>query len=108
MGTLASLLAEKRKEKGLSQKEVADHLGVSQGFVSKVELGTRKGGFSTYALKQLADLYDLDFDQLIEVKMSEQANKKLILSPSEEALVLAIRSKNIKKAFKLVETLASD
>jgi transcriptional regulator with XRE-family HTH domain len=38
----ASLLVEARKTAGLSQQEVADKIGRSQAYVSKIERGARK------------------------------------------------------------------
>ena len=41
-------LRKARKEKGLTQQAVADHLGISLVYYQKIEQGTRKGDFGIW------------------------------------------------------------
>jgi len=52
------LLKQIRKEKGLSQQEVADHLEINRSSLSKIENGKQE--LSSIQLFQLSRLYDID------------------------------------------------
>ena len=58
MKTINNLLREKRKTKGLTMKEVAKAVGVSEGTVSRWESGeiANMGRSRIYALSQILDL----------------------------------------------------
>ncbi len=57
------ILSELRKEKGLSQKEAAAKLGISQALLSHYEKGIRECGHSF--LMRVADFYDVTCDYLL-------------------------------------------
>ncbi len=57
------ILSELRKEKGLSQKEAAFRLGISQALLSHYEKGIRECGQSF--LIKVADFYDVSCDYLL-------------------------------------------
>ncbi len=57
------ILGELRKEKGLSQKEAAAKLGISQALLSHYEKGIRECGQSF--LVKVADFYDVSCDYLL-------------------------------------------
>lgn len=57
------ILTELRKEKGLSQKEAAARLGISQALLSHYEKGIRECGQSF--LIRVADFYDVSCDYLL-------------------------------------------
>ncbi len=57
------ILSELRKEKGLSQKEAAAKLGISQALLSHYEKGIRECGQSF--LIKVADFYDVTCDYLL-------------------------------------------
>lgn len=59
-----------RKEKGLSQKELAEILGVHQVNVSEYERGTQYP--SLERLVQLAEALDLTLDELVEYKKAHE------------------------------------
>lgn len=61
--TFSVILSELRKEKGLSQKEVAAKLGISQALLSHYEKGIRECGQSF--LVKIADFYDVSCDYLL-------------------------------------------
>ena len=57
------VLCELRKERGLSQKEAAAKLGISQALLSHYEKGIRECGHSF--LMRVADFYDVTCDYLL-------------------------------------------
>ncbi len=57
------ILSELRKEKGLSQKDAAQQLGISQALLSHYEKGIRECGQSF--LLRVADFYDVSTDYLL-------------------------------------------
>ncbi|KPV41990.1 helix-turn-helix domain-containing protein [Alicyclobacillus ferrooxydans] len=56
-------LARLRKNKGLSQYELADRLGFSRGKLANYEQGQREPDYAT--LKQLADFFEVTTDYLL-------------------------------------------
>lgn len=61
---MAQKLTALRKEKSLTQMELAEKLEVSRQAVSKWELGTALPG--TYKLKAISDLYGVSVDYLLD------------------------------------------
>lgn len=74
---LANRLAELRKEKGLSQEELADKLQVSRQAISKWERG--EASPDTDNLIELAKIYDISLDELVGLSSNkkEERNKEL-------------------------------
>lgn len=60
---LAERLVKLRKAKGLTQNDVAGHLGISRGAYANYELGTREPDTDT--LIKLAELYGVTVDYLL-------------------------------------------
>ena len=58
-------LSKARKEKGLTQQAVADHLGISLVYYQKIEQGTRTGDFDI--LDSLEDLFSVHQRKLREI-----------------------------------------
>ncbi len=56
-------LREARSEAGLTQSEVAEKLGASQSWVSKIELGELR--VDAISLNRLAKLYKKDVDYFL-------------------------------------------
>ena len=61
-GSLALRLREAREYRGLSQDEVARHIGVSRSAISLMESGTRN--VSAVEFSQLAKLYKVTMESL--------------------------------------------
>ena len=58
-------LRKARKEKGLTQQAVADHLGISLVYYQKREQGTRTGDFEIW--DSLEDLFSVHQRKLREI-----------------------------------------
>nr|WP_321457245.1 helix-turn-helix transcriptional regulator [uncultured Cohaesibacter sp.] len=52
-----------RKYRGITQKQLADSVGVKQEMISQIESGKRKGSIDT--VKALADILGVDVDDLV-------------------------------------------
>ncbi len=82
------VLAEKRREKGVTQEELASHMGVSKASVSKWETGQSYPDISL--LPRLAAYYNITIDQLmgysaqLSQKESSHLFKRLAASFCEE------------------------
>ena len=63
-------LKELRLARGLSQKEIADFLGVSVAAYSLYERGNREPGIAT--IKKLAKFYNVSSDDLLEINEMPQ------------------------------------
>lgn len=57
-------LAQLRKERKLSQYDLAEKLGFSRGQVANYEQGTRQPDFDT--LQKIADFFDVSIDMLLD------------------------------------------
>lgn len=60
---LGARIASARKEKGMTQQQLADRLGVSQQTLAHYEVG--RVGVAAAMLPKLAKLLDLSFDELL-------------------------------------------
>ena len=71
---LANRLAELRKQKGLSQEELADKLGVSRQAISKWERA--EASPDTDNLIELAKIYDISLDELVGLSSPKKEEEK--------------------------------
>jgi len=83
---LAAKLLELRKNNGISQKEIADYLGITREAYSHYERNTREPGLETI----------LKLTKLYKIEVSELINENTILTSSREKNELSI---NITKQF---------
>src|SRR3546814_14047818 len=60
---LGERIAKARKERGLTQQQLADKLGVSQQTLAHYEVG--RVGVGTPMLPRLAQILDLSFDEIL-------------------------------------------
>src|SRR3546814_14157662 len=60
---LGERIAKARKERGLTQQQLADKLGVSQQTLAHYEVG--RVGVGTTMLPRLAQILDLSFDEIL-------------------------------------------
>ncbi len=66
LSTLSAKIIEKRLELNMTQKEFADHLGVSQSMVSKWE--SENYNFTIGSLVDIFDKLNVNFDLIFEQK----------------------------------------
>ena len=69
---LGKIIKKYRKEKGYTQFQMAEKIGVSEFYISALETGTRKPGRET--LIKLSNEMNLPIENLLELK-SEQSRK---------------------------------
>ena len=93
VGGLGALIQERRMLLGMSQSDIADRIGVSRTFVSKIELG-RVGLVEATAdatLKKLAKALQLDPDTLRQVRPKRKIANKPRTEGTLSALLTARR-----------------
>jgi transcriptional regulator with XRE-family HTH domain len=87
-----------RKEKGLTQREVADALGYSDAFLSEIERGV--SGASREFLKKLNEVFGISSDYILYGDSPDQTDVELAVPPEqyieEEKRVLIIREPESK------------
>ena len=71
-----------RKQKGLTQQEVADRLGMSLSGYSRIESGKR--GTSVETLRKLAEIYGVSADDLLKDKPAESFGRQIVVKPVPE------------------------
>ena len=79
---IGKFIATLRKEKGLTQQELAEKLGVSRQTISKWE--TAETVPDIYEAKKLAKLYNLSLDELIEFNVDVKEIEEVIKNTNEE------------------------
>ena len=81
---IARVIAKKRHEKGLTQEELANYIGVSKASVSKWETGQSYPDITF--LPQLATLFNISIDELMgyEPQMSKEDIRKLYVRLSAD------------------------
>lgn len=85
-----------RKEKGLSQRDLTERLGFSQGYVSRLESGDRDPSLST--LVGLAEVLDTTVIQLLSPPSAESAqgvpSRKELLGAAVNALIDSVEQQS--------------
>ncbi|MGM0806478.1 MAG: helix-turn-helix domain-containing protein [Bacillota bacterium] len=71
---LGERLSNLRKNKGLSQYELADRLGFSRGKLANYEQGSRQPDYDT--LQKIADYFEVSTDYLLGRENLTQKNEK--------------------------------
>lgn len=66
---LGKILKKNRKEKGYTQFELAEKIGVSEFYISALETGSRKPGRET--LIKLSNEMNMPIEKLLELKTDE-------------------------------------
>ncbi|WP_195543648.1 helix-turn-helix domain-containing protein [Massiliimalia timonensis] len=107
------ILAELRKDKGLTQKEVAEIIGVSPATISNYEIGIIYP--SVENLIKLAELFDVNCDFLLErtryrfswdyITQGIQIDDQIITFDKIFSLFSSLNNKNRIIAMNLIESL---
>lgn len=100
--SLGSSLYHARKKNGLSQENVAEKLGVSRQTISKWE--TNETLPDIRQSKELAMLYHMTLDELIEYDFDEQQAQQMIDSVSDEAQARIDWNKVWSKKYPILST----
>jgi len=103
---IGSFLKELRKEKGLTQEQLAEHFNISDRTVSRWENGNNMPDLSI--LVELADFYDVDIREIID---GERKSENMDKEEKEKMLLIAEyaeEEKNalLKKQFKTFKTMS--
>lgn len=79
----ATGLRAMREKKGLTQRELAHNLGISQNYIPALESGARRPGPK---LRQaLMKFFDVNFEELFEVVMvNPESSSERVLEPRAE------------------------
>ena len=110
--SISSILYELRVERGVSQKELAEAIGVSQSTIAKIEVGRNEATAST--IRKLAGYFNISTDYLLEfeddfgVRVDDKEKKPDTLSAEERRLLEGYREINAagkKLVMQTVETL---
>lgn len=92
---MGSFLRALRKEKGLTQEQLAEQLSVSDRTVSRWETGSNMPDLSV--LVELADFYDVDIKEIID---GERKSEKMEKETKDTLLKVAEYSQYEKKTIK--------
>lgn len=84
---LGKRMSNLRKSKGLSQEEVARHLGISRSAVTQLEQGNRQ--LSALELKRLAKLLQTSTDQILTDSYAQAADEQELLMAEEPVIAFA-------------------
>ena len=98
----SSFIAELRKEQGLTQKELADRIGVSDKAVSRWENG--KNYPDIEIMQSLARIFDVTVSELLQGQRLEQ---ETVISVSEQNIVKAYKKNRFLKILIIVVLVAS-
>lgn len=90
---VGQFLKELRNEKGITQAELAERLGVSNRSVSRWENGTTMPDFDL--LMELAKYYDLEVGEILSGERQASENP----AKSEEMMLRVAEYSNVEKAF---------
>jgi len=64
MSKLGNLIREKRRERGLTQAELAKKVGVTDGYIAKIEIGYQQAGLKT--LYKLLEALEIPEEEILE------------------------------------------
>ena len=89
------LLKELRKEKNLTQEQLAEQFNISSRSVSRWETGTNLPDLSI--LVELADFYDIDIREIIDGERKNEMNKETKETLNKVAEYAEQNTLNLKK-----------
>lgn len=85
--TLGMMISSKRKEKGMTQLELADLMGVSDKAVSKWERDLSCPDVNS--LPKLAEIFEISVDELMQIKTGVKQEEKKDVSETVELICKA-------------------
>jgi transcriptional regulator with XRE-family HTH domain len=90
---LAEKVKKLRKQKNISQRELADQIGAHISHISRIETGKYKP--SVDFLKKISDIFEVSVDYLID-------------DSQDEFGAIQIEDKNLAERIRLIDTLEED
>ena len=89
MVRLGAMIRERRREMGLTQKDLADDIGVSDGYIARIEIGGRSPGSKTLIKISevlqipLSDIFSLSIvdAKYAPLKFASELDKQLCALP---------------------------
>lgn len=87
-------LLQLRKSKGLTQKDIADALGISRQAYANYEAGNREPDLNT--LKKLSDFFSVSIDYLLDNQIEKPADEGEL---SEEVVIYHRDGKTVRRKF---------
>jgi len=97
-------LYQLRKQKGLSQEELANRLNVSRQTVSKWEVGDSTPDMEK--LVAISDLFEISLDELVTdkapVRIGENTTKSEIINELKEKVLTDANKQKAKRGLKIV------
>lgn len=97
---LGARIKEIRKNKGLSQEQLAENVGIDPKHLSRIEVGKNYPSINT--LEKIADSLDIEIKELFEF-MHHMSSKELIESLNK--LTKETNEDNLRLIFKLVSAI---
>ncbi len=101
--TIGNLVCELRKEKGLSQKKLADAIGVSQAAIAKIEINRNEATSDT--IRKLAKYFDVSADYLLGLTSDDGAE---LYSPPTAGTVHGAQSSDETRLLEIYRSLSPD
>lgn len=90
---IAQTIIDKRKEKGITQEDLAEYIGVSKASVSKWETGNYMPDI--VLMKELCDVFQININELLS---GERLSNENFRQKAEENIILSFdQIKNVRK-----------
>ena len=86
--TLGMMITSLRKEKGMTQLELADKMGVTDKAVSKWERDISCPDVNT--IPKLAEVFGISVDELMQIKAESQSDTKKDITPMVHTILKAV------------------
>ena len=87
LNKIGKFLQELRKEKGLTQEQLAEQMGVARRTVSRWETGSNMPDLDI--LVELSDLYEVDLREILSgERKSEQMNEETGMYTNQEHFII--------------------
>lgn len=64
-----------RKDKHLTQEELAEGANISYEFMKRIETNAKKCGFSVFTIYKIAVALNVSLDNLFDIEIKEQINE---------------------------------
>ncbi len=87
---IGQIIKKHREQKGLTITELADRLGISRSYMSRIEKGDRK--LNTDVLVKISEILEVPFETFYP-----DENKKKIYNEDEEILIIDKNVHNLEK-----------